>query len=341
MVTIKDVATKAGVTAATVSMALNNKPSVSEETRRRIQKIAQEMNYQPSATAKALRTNRSHTLGLIVGSLKNEFFMEIIYAVEEYAASKGYIIFVCDAERSSRKVVSSLRALASRGVDGILISLGFYPDSEIETELRHTMEQGIKVLSFTSAVRFAGMPLVHQNELDLLSSLVDRVVALGHRRIGILSSPEGSWLYNTRLQWMVTLLKSRGVYNPDLVWTSPLDLDSGKASAGAILDSHADFSVLMCINDMLAVAAVAAALERGIRVPADLSITGIDGIYLSRVITPQITTISLPRFEMGSLGCRFLIEWIETGVKNFSEETQIACSFIEGKTLAEARKEEK
>ena len=314
MVTIKDVAAKAGVTAATVSMALNNKPSVSEETRRRIQKIAQEMNYQPSATAKALRTNRSHTLGLIVGSLKNEFFMEIIYAVEEYAASKGYIIFVCDAERSSRKVVSSLRALASRGVDG---------------------------LSFTSAIRFAGMPLVHQNELDLLNSLVDRVVALGHRRIGILSSPEGSWLYNTRLQWMTTLLKSRGVYNPELVWTSPLDLDSGKASAGAILDSHADISVLMCINDMLAVAAVAAALERGIRVPADLSITGIDGINLSRVITPQITTISLPRFEMGSLGCRFLIEWIETGVKNFSEETQIACSFIEGKTLSEARKEEK
>ena len=113
MVTLKDVAKKAGVTPATVSMALNGKGSISDATRKRIEKIVKELGYYPSATAKALRTNRSKTLGIIVGSLRNEFFMDIIYAVEEYASKKGYIIFVCDAERSSEKVVSSLKALAA------------------------------------------------------------------------------------------------------------------------------------------------------------------------------------------------------------------------------------
>lgn len=341
MVTIKDIASKAGVTPATVSMALNGKDSVSSSTRRRIERIAKELGYYPSATAKALRTSKSNTLGLIVGNLKNDFFLDIIYAVEEYASSRDYVIFVCDAERNSEKVVSSLRALAARGVDGILISIGFYPDKALEGEIQRISKEGIRVLSFTSAVSMEGVPLVDQEEVSAINELVDRIASLGHRKVAVISSPVGSWIYNTRFQQRIKrAMETRGIYSDDLVFFSEMNSDAGEACATSVLSKHSDITAFICVNDLIAVGVMKAVRKAGYRIPEDISIVGCDGLLLSSLVSPALTTVRLPRYEMGLAGSKIMIEWLDEGHNSFPDKTLIVSSIIDGETLANARKEE-
>ena len=337
MVTLKDIAKKAGVTPATVSMALNGKGSISDGTRKRIERIAKEMGYYPSATAKALRTNMSKTLGIIVGSLRNEFFMDIIYAVEEYAAKKGYIIFVCDAERSSEKVVSSLKALAARGVDGILISLGFYPDKAMSGEICRLVDEGIKVLSFTSAIDLDCVPLVEPSESEIYFSVVDDLIALGHRNIGVLTAPEGAWLHDTRFQLIRKALEANGLFDGDLVGYSEMNSEAGEAAACQLLSSKPEITALICCNDLVAVGAIKASGRLGLAIPSDISIIGCDGVPLSQLISPRLTTISMPRHDMGARGCQSIIEMIEDAGTQVPHRTLIGCTLINGETLGKAR----
>ena len=339
MVTIKDVAQKAGVTAAAVSMALNGKPSISSETRRKIIRIAKEMGYVPSAAAKALRTNRSNALGLIVGNLENDFFLDIIHAVEEYASGKGYIIFICDAEHSSSKVITSLRALAARGVDGILISLGFYPDGELENEIRRVLDDGIKMLSFSSAVSYEGVPTVRQDELEALFRMTDRIYELGHRNVGIISCQPDSWLHITRVKSMLRALEARGIGREELVVYGDMSTESGMACAMQLLSSHPEITCLMCVNDIVAFGAMKGAGLLGRSIPSDLSITGFDGVAFSKLISPELSTLHVPRYEMGLVGCRNIIGWIEDESTAFPHEIMISSTFVEGETLSGCRKE--
>ena len=337
MVTIKDVAQKAGVTPATVSMALNGKPSISVKTRRRIERIASQLGYVPSATAKTLRTSRSYTLGLIVGNLTNGFFLDIIYAVEEYASSRGYSIFICDAERSSDKVVSSMKALAARGVDGVIITLGFYPDGKLEEEVRRISSEGIKVLTLTSAAQFDGVPIVRQGETDEAFALVEKVCSLGHRRIGLLSSPRDSWLNRTRVNTMRRALELNGVLDEDLVDYCEMNVNAGQKCAFDLLSRHPEITAVMCVNDQVAIGAMNAARCIGLDIPGEISITGFDGIEMSRIITPHLTTVHIPRYEMGLVGCRNIIEWIENPDARIPGETLISSTFVEGQTLGICR----
>ena len=336
MVTIKDIASKAGVTSATVSMVLNGKGAISEATRSRVWKIANELGYYPSATAKALRTNKSKTLGLIVGSLRNEFFMDIIYAVEEYASKKGYIIFVCDAERSSRKVVSSLKALAARGVDGILISLGFYPDEEMNVEIERLVADGIKIVSFTSAISLDCVPLVEPTESECFASLASRLAGLGHRKVGLISAPVGSWLHKTRYRIIRNALEAQGIFDDSLVVYSEMNSEAGEECAYSLLSSRPDVTAVVCSNDLVAVGTIRAAERLGLKVPEDISVAGCDGIHLSKLMYPSLTTVMIPRHDMGVMGCRMIIEMVEDDKASFPHKTFIASRLEEGGTLSQA-----
>ena len=340
MVTLKDIADKAGVTTATVSMALNGKGSISSDTKKRIEKIAKAMGYSPNATAKALRTNKSKTLGLIVGSLRNEFFMDIIYAVEEYASKHGYIIFVCDAERSSEKVLKSLKALAARGVDGILISLGFYPDKALTGEIKRLVKDGIKVLSFTSAINIDCVPLVEPSESDSYFNIVEKLSSLGHKDVAVITAVEGSWLFNTRYQLVRRALEVSGLFNESLVAYAEMNTESGEETAYSLLSSHPEVTAVITLNDLTAIGTMRAASRLGLSVPDNISIVGCDGVPLSRLVSPKLSTIVMPRYDMGARGCQMMIEMIEDKGVLIPHGTMIACTFQEGETIAPKKKEQ-
>jgi Transcriptional regulators len=180
VITIKDIANKAGVSSATVSMALNGKGNISEKTKRKLLRIAKEMNYIPSSSAKALKTNRSMTIGLVVGSLRNTYFTDIIASVEDVARHNGYDVFICDAERNLEKAGECLTALQSRGVDGIIFSLSLSITDEFSMKLRKMVDSGIKLVSLTRCVEDIGIPIVSFIDEECLRTMIERLFSNGH-----------------------------------------------------------------------------------------------------------------------------------------------------------------
>jgi DNA-binding LacI/PurR family transcriptional regulator len=337
MVSIKDVAKEVGVTPATVSMVVNGSTRISKKTSAKVQEVIKKLGYIPSSAAKTLKTHHSHTIGIIVGSLKNEFFMDIIAAVEDVCSSRGYELFVCDAKMSGEQALKSLRALRSRNVDGILLSFGFCVGQEFKATLEDYKTHGLQLLSFTDAV--GNIPLVTYESKDALWNMLEKVYALGHRKFGVLGPRrEEAWLNEVRGSIIRKFLLEKDAYDPALVGETMMSIKNGRESALQLLRAHPEITVLICVNDVVAVGALQAAKELCLRVPEDLSITGFDGIPFTQLTTPRITTICTPRYEMGRLGTTVLLDAVD-GVREPSDKSEFIPSILmPGESIAGPRK---
>ncbi len=337
MVTIKDIAKVVGCTPATVSLALNGKGSISDKMRKKVCKVAQSMDYRPSNAAISLKTKKSYTLGFIAGSLRNEFFTDIISAVEDYAALHGYSILICDGGLSVKKINQSLKTLASRGVDGVFIALGFSLDDEYSKLVKEIMNDGVKVMAFSTAAAVHGVPLLDFDIIKELNSVASRLLTLNHKNVGIISGPVGSWMNSTRFVDTKNVLANFGLFNQKFVANSNMTIEDGKVNAMELLTKHKEITAVIALNDLMAIGALEAAKELGLRVPEDLSVVGIDGISYASIVTPNLTTISIPRQELGRLGAELMIDWIEERREMIPEISSLTSGLIEGKSLGKCR----
>lgn len=334
MVTIKDIAARAGVSIAAVSMALNGKGCIPESTRKRIASIAKDMKYVPSASAKALKTRRTQTLGLVVGNLGNPYFTDIITAAEESARSCGYNIFICDAGLSTSNAVDCFQALNARGVDGILFSLSLNIDDAFREELELLKRNGVKLVALTPCVDDPAIPVVSFAGEEEVKCLVRRLVSLGHRRIGAIAGPRGSWLNEKRFKSFTEVLEAEGLRDDDAIVHSSLSVEDGRAKALDLLRRRPDITALYGINDMVALGALQAARDLGLSVPGDLSIAGSDGIPVIWFTSPVITTIVTPRSQMGRMATERLINIIEGREEARGNNTFLPCTVEDGASVA-------
>ena len=337
MVTIKDIAEKASVTTATVSLALNNKGNISTKTRKRVLKIADEMNYYPSNAAKMLKTNRSKTLGIIVGSLANEFFIEMIHGVESYIAKLGYSLLICDADMNKDKILELTHTLIAKGVDGIIFTFGFYIDSYVVEELEKLAEDGIKMLSFTTAIQTPSIPLISYDQDREIEAIMKRLSRLGHRDIGIIAGEKGSWINDFRFKNTGWCLSPGRIFDSIAIANSPISADESKAATLKMLKDNPEITAIFAVTDIHAAGVMQAAGEMGLKIPEEISVVGCDGISFVSFMTPKLTSIGVPRKEMGQLGAEFLINWIENNT-TITDELTLPCRIIEGNSVAEARK---
>jgi LacI family transcriptional regulator len=337
MTTIRGIARLAGVSAAAVSMALNGKDGISETTRQRILECARELNYVPSGSAQALKTRRSHTLGLVVGNLSNPYFTDIITAAEATARESGYNIFICDAGMDTGNAIRALRALRSRGVDGILFSLAWQLGAELAAELDYLVRHGTSLVSLTPSVEHPRIQVFGFSDEAAMQALLDRLVTLGHRHIAGIGGPAGGWMNNHRLRTFHDVLVGHGLYNGNLVAYTELTIDDGREKILRLLTDHPEITALYCINDLVALGALQAARLLGKAVPEELSIVGSDGIPLVYFTTPAIATIVTPRLEIGRAGTRCLLDIIEGRLIPDGSVTTIACTCDYGASMAQAR----
>ncbi|WP_159881265.1 LacI family DNA-binding transcriptional regulator [Paenibacillus puerhi] len=306
--TIYDVAREAGVSIAAVSQVINGKGKISEERRQEIFLVMERLNYKPSLIAAALTGKKTYTLGLLVPDISNPFFAEIAHAVEDQADSLGYSVVICSTHNEDDRLERYLTLLQQKSVDGIIIGTGM-DHAELLDPL---LEKSIPIVSIARETTSPHVQTVLVGD-RLGGQLAGRhLLALGHTRIGIIAEQLKVSSSRERIGGFREALAGSGLELPDArVKASGSDLlRDGKRKALELLQPQSQPerpTALFCCNDLLAIGALQAAKELGLRVPEDVSIVGFDNTILASVTDPPLTTVAQPIEAMGKLAVEVLV----------------------------------
>lgn len=311
-ITLEQVAKKLNLSTGTVSMALRNDPRIKESTRKYVLELAQKLNYVPSALGRSLATQRTQTLGLTITDISNPFFTELFKGVEDTAVKKGYSVILSNTEYDLNRETEILRIFLEGRVDGLVID-------PVENNTDFIMLKQLKRM---------GIPFVLLRKLKGLKEEYDYVMAddrkgaflltqhlinLGHRRIGYIGSTKcGVTDHDRFLGYKQALAKAGIEFDASLVTShDSFSLSEGLKVGHGLLQTRKDIDAVVAFNDLLALGVMEAAYSLGLRIPEDLAVGGFDDIYISGLSPISLTTVALPKYELGSKATELLIEKIE------------------------------
>ena len=324
MTTIKQVATRAGVSSATVSHVINGTRYVSEVVREQVQKAMDELDYRPNALARSLRKGVTRTLGLILPDSANPFFAEVGRSVEIAAFEAGYSVILCNTENDSQKEFLYMDVLTKKRVDGII----FVTTGEHDDSFRNLQE--LKIPSVVMDRDFPDLELdvVLANNLQGGYLATEHLIALGHKRIGCITGPSSVTPIAQRVTGYKKALQETSLsIDPQLIVSGDFHPESGWAVGRKMLSQLDPPTAIFACNDLMAMGVLRAATDLGLKVPHDLALVGYDDIELASYTTPPLTTIKQPKIEMGVTALNFLLDRIRDK-KSAPQSTLLPVSLI-------------
>lgn len=298
VVTISDVAAEAKVARSTVSRALNNPGRLNLTTQQHIQAVADRLGYHPNPVARALGTQRTQTLALLLPTLDNQFFFGVTRGAEEQAAAAGFTLLLADSKGDPDEEKSNINRLTG-AVDGFILVAARTPPIELQrmaTSRRLTMVNR-QVLGLSSVVVDPVMSASHA---------VEHLASLGHRHVVYLgAAPKQNWMNIRRWKSIQSRGASLGMETGLLGPFKPAQF-GGAAAADAIVASGATAAI--AFNDPMAIGVMTRLAERGVQVPDEVSVVGFDDVYGSDFCSPSLTTLASPAEEIGRTAVRLLME---------------------------------
>jgi len=306
-VTIADVAREAGVSSQTVSRVINNKGELKPETRRSVIEVIERLGYRPSSIARSLATNRTFTLGLLVPDIDNPFWPGIARGIEEVAWERGYHVFLCNTTEDPRREEAVLQLLEDKRVDGVIVAGSRLPDERLLPLIeRHS---AAVLVNRTLPGGHAGS--VRVDVTHGANLVVSHLIARGHRRIGLLAGPATSQNSQGHINGYTAALQAAGLaVDPALICLGAPYLEDGRLAATGLLRERPDIDALYCYNDLIAIGAMHACAELGLRIPDDIAVAGNDDILLAGLVTPALTTLRVSKYDVGATAARMLFERI-------------------------------
>jgi DNA-binding LacI/PurR family transcriptional regulator len=299
--TMSEVATRAGVSKATVSRVLNKTQSIAPETERRVLEAVRQLNYHKNVHARRLATGQSDLFGLVISEITNPYFHEIIRGFQAEAWDRGFDVVLCNTEYSAQRSQSVIQKLIESDVRGVAIMTSSL-DKEATSEL-NAAGIGVVFCNLSPAEK-----LVSNVSIDYqrgISQAIEHVVQLGHRHAAVIAGPEDNRTAVTIKQALVAGLKERKL-KPVAVLNSNYRVDAGASAVRAILSAPDLPTVIFCGSDLIAMGAMNALEEAGVRIPDDVSVIGIDDISFAFLARPPLTTISVPRERLGRIAFQAL-----------------------------------
>ncbi|HYP70775.1 MAG TPA: LacI family DNA-binding transcriptional regulator [Variovorax sp.] len=308
-VTIRDVAQAAGVHVSTVSRALNpaKRALISEEVLRVVEAAAQRLGYRPNRAASALRTGRTHTIGVLVPDITNPVFPPILQGIEASAAARGYFVFVANVADPALAPPIVERMLAQQ-VDGLVNAIARRDDPL----LAYLSRVGMHTVLVNRADESGRLPAVVSDDRLAMKLAVEHLVGLGHKRIAHLAGPQQVPTGVGRRQGFEQALRDHGLAPANVVECESYSREAGRAAMHKLLAAPGKRpQALVCCNDLVALGAYDELRRQGIRVPQDISVTGHNDMPLVDMVEPPLTTIRLPHRELGWRAAEMLFDEIE------------------------------
>jgi LacI family transcriptional regulator len=283
----------------TVSKALRDAPDVSEATKLRIRKLAQEMGYVPNTAAQGLRTRTTRSFGLIISSTTNPIFARMVLAIEQRAHELGYDLLLAHTHNLPEREEQAILRMLARRVDGIFISPVYRlsPEAKAYQELR-TRSTPVVILGHPAPF-CSGFVHVEADDIQGSHAVTEHLLELGHRRIAFLAGPLAAPWTLERLEGYRRALREHGLEPEDqLVFQAGRTVEDGLAVAAQILSENCKATAIQAVNDPVAVGVIRGLQQQGLRVPQDISVAGFGNVLLGENAPVPLTTVRQPKFTL-------------------------------------------
>ncbi len=326
--TLRDVAERAGVSASAVSYVLNEVPGkrISDSTRQRVRAAAEELSYRPNRLARGLRLQRSNTLGFISDNIATRPHAGLLISgAQDAAAEHGSLLMMMNSDRDPELADREVRALLDRQVDGIIYAAEYHQVVTPSAAL-----QGTSAVLLDARTETGSLSSVVPDEVGGALTAVRELTDHGHRRIGFINHTDDIPAVTLRLKGFQLGLKAAGRrFHPELVASDISEAEGGKRAASVLLDLPDRPTALFCFNDRMAMGAYQAAADRGLSVPDDLSIIGFDNQeIIARSLSPGLSTVALPHYEMGHWAVDALMNLIKSDNEEPTRQVTLPCPLV-------------
>ena len=304
--TIKDIAKRLNISLSTVSRALRNAPDVSEETRQAVLSLSQELNYQPNRLALSLRQNQTHTIGVIIPNL-DYVLSQMVRGIDEVALEAGYTVMVCQSNESfGREILNTQRLLESL-VDGFIISVS--SETKSFEHFKKIQDRNLPVVVFDRITPHLSAPSVRLDNQAGGFMATEHLIEQGYKRIAALAGPDNLGISNSRLEGYKHALKKHKIkLDPDLILHCDFNQDYAYFATQELLSMKKRPDAIFTISDRMAIGAMLAIKKKGLQMPTDIGLVGFNNEPVTGLVTPSISSVEMPSFEMGKAAAKLFIE---------------------------------
>jgi LacI family transcriptional regulator len=307
-ITLKEIAKKLGISITTVSKALKNYPDVSEKTRKSVINLANQLHFIPNSFAVNLRTRESKTIGLIIPEVVHHFFSNVINGIIAEAEKKGYLVIILQSNESLELEKKQVELLINKRVDGIIMSLS--NETNYDDHIQEIINKGIPFVQFDKISKLIPSSKVIINDQKAAMEAVQHLIDKGCKKIAHIRGPINPQNAIDRfLGYKKVLEKNNIPFDQSLVYTcKTVSFEEGKEFAKQIHDEHPDVDGIFAITDLVAIGVLEYLNENKIKVPDDIAVIGFSNWFMSQVISPKLSTVDQPSYEMGIIAFDLLLE---------------------------------
>ena len=324
--TIRDVARRAQVSVASVSRVLNRLDNVSDETRARVTAAVDALGYVPHAGARSLSLAKTGAIGVVLPNLHGEFFSEIVRGMDRLATERGYLLLLSNMHAQSGEAETVLKAMRGR-VDGLIVMAPHLEDVEFATAI----PRGTPAVLVNTRAEISDRPAIHLDNAAGARAVAEHFVATGRRRIVHVSGPLGNIDAEERAAAFKRAL-ARHEDVQSIVIQGDFYEASGGAAVAALTESGQTFDAIFAGNDMMAIGALEALRDRGLKVPEDVAVAGFDDVPLANHL--RLTTVRVRIAELGERAIERLILMLEGKEDSIGEELHAPELVVRGSTVA-------
>jgi transcriptional regulator, LacI family len=312
--TLKDIAERLNLSVSTISKALKGYADIGEETRHLIIETAKSMDYSPNTSAVNLRTQQTKTIGVVVPSTEHQFFAKVVSGVIEEAEKKGYLVIILQSNENFKTEVKQLHLLMQNRVDGVLISLS--NETHRFSHIKELMKKDIPVVLFDKSTKLLNCSKVVIDDRKAAYSAVECLIKKGYKRIAHFRGSYIPQLSIDRFLGYKQALEDYDIpFDPELVFLCDNndDFKDGYNNAKLLIESRVEVDAIFTITDVVAAGVMKYFKDANISIPDDIALFGFSNWFMSNVVTPSLSTVHQPSFEMGVVASQILFEEINAG----------------------------
>lgn len=304
--TIKDIARSLNISISTVSRAMRNAPDVNADTKRAVMALSEELSYQPNKLALSLQQKQTHTIGVIVPNL-DYVLATMVKGIDEVALEAGYTVMVCQSNESFGREIVNTRRLLESLVDGFIISVS--SETKVFDHFKKIQQKQMPMVVFDRTTPHLQAPGVRIDNMDGGFQATEHLIDQGYKRIAILAGPKNLAISNERLGGYLAALKKYKIkVDHDLIIHCDFNQDYAYVATLELLAMKKRPDAIFTISDRMAIGAMLAIKEKGLKMPHDIGLVGFNNEPVTSLVTPAISSVDQPAFELGKVAAKLFIE---------------------------------